>query len=74
MRAIFPVEHESKRDLVPDADKKPLIVGMASSFRWYNDIDELMAIIERVVKDFDRCEFRMFVGDKHRSHYLRKGN
>ena len=45
---------------------------MASSFRWYNDIDELMAIIERVVKDFDRCEFRMFVGDKHRSHYLRE--
>ena len=69
---FFPVGNDSKADRVPDVERKPLIVGMASSFRWYNDIDELMAIIRRVVKDFDRCEFRMIVGDKQRSNYLRK--
>lgn len=39
------------------------IVGMASSFRWYNDIDELMRIILKVVFKRQDVVFRLFIGD-----------
>ena len=40
------------------------IVGMASSFRWYNDIDELMNIIYKVVSLKKEVIFKLFIGDK----------
>tara|TARA_Y100001970_G_scaffold278738_1_gene384894 strand:+ start:5970 stop:7193 length:1224 start_codon:yes stop_codon:yes gene_type:complete len=40
------------------------IIGMASSFRWYNDIDELMRIIKKVRDSKQDVEFRLFIGDK----------
>ena len=40
------------------------IVGMASSFRWYNDIDELMNIIHRVINRKKEVIFKLFIGDK----------
>ena len=39
------------------------IVGMASSFRWYNDIDELMNIIHRVLNRKKEVIFKLFIGD-----------
>jgi len=39
------------------------LVGMASSFRWYNDIDELMRIIIKVLDDKKEAQFILFVGD-----------
>ncbi len=42
---------------------KSNIVGMASSFRWYNDIDELMRIILKVVSKRQDIVFRLFIGD-----------
>ena len=39
------------------------IVGMASSFRWYNDIVELMNIIHRVLNRKKEVIFKLFIGD-----------
>ena len=37
---------------------------MASSFRWYNDIDELMNIIHRVINRKKEVIFKLFIGDR----------
>ena len=47
-------------------------IGMASSFRWYNDIDELMRIIGKVVSQKDDVIFKLFVGDSDKKGYRRK--
>ena len=39
------------------------IIGMASSFRWYNDIDELMRIISKVIGRDSNVLFKLFIGN-----------
>lgn len=43
-----------------------ILVGMASSFRWYNDIDELCEITQQVVRTDRRIIFLLFIGDPQR--------
>ena len=45
-------------------------IGMASSFRWYNDIDELMRIIGKVVSQKDDVIFKLFVGDSDKKKVI----
>tara|TARA_B100001250_G_scaffold65148_1_gene51595 strand:+ start:9989 stop:11209 length:1221 start_codon:yes stop_codon:yes gene_type:complete len=53
------------QDLFTSSVSKPNsnVVGMASSFRWYNDIDELMRIIRKVVLKKEDIIFKLFIGD-----------
>jgi glycosyltransferase involved in cell wall biosynthesis len=44
---------------VPD----DILVGMASSFRWYNDIDELCEIFGRALLGCDKLKYLVVVGD-----------
>tara|TARA_B100001093_G_C26831011_1_gene1016130 strand:+ start:714 stop:1973 length:1260 start_codon:yes stop_codon:yes gene_type:complete len=41
-----------------------IVVGMASSFRWYNDVDELCAILSKASMKIDRLKSLIIVGDK----------
>ena len=43
-----------------------IIVGMASSFRWYNDEGELCKIIRSTVNKSCKIKFLLIVGDKRR--------
>ena len=45
-------------------------IGMASIFRWYNDIDELMRIIGKVVSQKDDVIFKLFVGDSDKKKVI----
>ncbi len=47
-----------------------IIVGMASSFRWYNDIVELFEIIKRTIKKNNRVKFLLISGDKKKANYI----
>ncbi|MBO72229.1 MAG: hypothetical protein CMD35_01310 [Flavobacteriales bacterium] len=48
----------------PIENQSDTILGMASSFRWYNDIDELMRIFKRVLKKRPRTILKLFIGNK----------
>ena len=43
-----------------------IVVGVASSFRWYNDIDEMCLIISKARSRFDGLKFIVIVGDKNK--------
>ncbi|MDB9965144.1 glycosyltransferase family 4 protein [Planktomarina temperata] len=40
-----------------------ILVGMASSFRWYNDIEELCEILCRALAECDKLKYIIVVGD-----------
>ena len=44
-------------------DKSAIIVGMASSFRWYNDVVELFKIIQRSIELNSNIKFLLVVGN-----------
>ena len=43
-----------------------ILVGMASSFRWYNDEKELCEIINTTIKENIKIQFLLIIGDKRR--------
>ncbi len=45
-------------------------VGMASSFRWYNDIDEMLTIFSLVLSAKQDTIFKLFVGDIDKKEIL----
>tara|TARA_B100002052_G_scaffold58743_1_gene51740 strand:+ start:15412 stop:16632 length:1221 start_codon:yes stop_codon:yes gene_type:complete len=45
-------------------------VGMASSFRWYNDIDEMFRIFSLVISQKKDIIFKLFVGDINKKRVL----
>lgn len=49
-----------------------IVVGMASSFRWYNDIDELCKILNKVVLKIPNIKSLIIVGNKEKEIELRK--
>ena len=44
-----------------------IIVGMASSFRWYNDLKELFEIILHTIKKNNQVKFLLISGDKKKA-------
>lgn len=48
-----------------------ILVGMASSFRWYNDIDEMCQILKYVVNQNRRIKFLLITADKNKAQELR---
>ena len=58
----------SKNDILDEtiiADDD-ILVGMASSFRWYNDIDELCKIYSKALAQIDNLKFLFIVGNKEK--------
>ena len=58
----------SKNDILDEtiiADDD-ILVGMASSFRWYNDIDELCKIYSKALTQIDNLKFLFIVGNKEK--------
>jgi glycosyltransferase involved in cell wall biosynthesis len=47
-------------------DDSKILVGMASSFRWYNDEIELCEIIKATIKENDNIVFLFIIGDMRR--------
>ena len=47
-------------------DENKILVGMASSFRWYNDLNELCEIIKLTIKINCNILFLLIIGDKRR--------
>ena len=43
-----------------------VVVGMASSFRWYNDIDELCSILSTASMKIDHLKSLIIVGDQNK--------
>jgi glycosyltransferase involved in cell wall biosynthesis len=48
-----------------------VIVGMASSFRWYNDEEELCQIIKATINKNSNILFLLIVGDKRRAKTIK---
>lgn len=59
-------------------DEDKIIVGMASSFRWYNDEEELCKIIKATIDKNSNILFLLIIGDKRRvkpiKNLIRKNN
>jgi len=53
-------------------DLARLIVGMASSFRWYNDKEEFFEIIRKTIFNNNRILFLLIVGDSTQYRLLKK--
>tara|TARA_B100001093_G_C26851879_1_gene1025494 strand:+ start:3583 stop:4842 length:1260 start_codon:yes stop_codon:yes gene_type:complete len=47
-----------------------IIVGMASSFRWYNDLEELFEIIKRTIEQNNKVKFLLISGDKKKAKHI----
>jgi glycosyltransferase involved in cell wall biosynthesis len=47
-------------------DNNKILIGMASSFRWYNDEIELCEIIRTTIKENNNIVFLFIIGDKRR--------
>jgi len=54
---------------IPD---KKIVVGVASSFRWYNDVDELCQIIKKTKSKNQSINFILAVGDLNRIGSIHK--
>ena len=50
--------------------KDDVVVGMASSFRWYNDVGELCQIIDQVYDKDDRIKFLIIIGDPKKAEQI----
>ena len=68
------VPAEPDKEIVKDLQlsKQDIVVGMASSFRWYNDIDELCLILSKSAKQSEKLKFLIIVGDKGKENELNK--
>lgn len=53
-------------------DHAHVVVGMASSFRWYNDIDELVLIIQAAISRSEWLRFLILSGDEEKKNELSK--
>lgn len=49
-----------------------IVIGMASSFRWYNDVEELSQIMKEVKRESDNVLFLLAVGDLGRIKAIQK--
>ncbi len=49
-----------------------IVIGVASSFRWYNDISEMFEIINQSLKKNTNLKYLLVVGDKSRSEQILK--
>ena len=47
-----------------------ILVGMASSFRWYNDIEEMCKIFSRASSEFNKLKYLIVIGDKSKEKEL----
>ncbi len=47
-----------------------IIIGMASSFRWYNDLRELFKIVINSLKDNNNLRFLLISGDRKKAEYI----
>lgn len=47
-----------------------IIIGMASSFRWYNDLRELFKIIIKSLKGNNNLRFLLISGDRKKAEYI----
>lgn len=58
----------SKNDILDESmlADDDILVGMASSFRWYNDIDELCRIYSKALAQIDNLKFLFIVGNKEK--------
>lgn len=54
-----------------DVSQEDILIGMASSFRWYNDIDELCLILSKALKKMKNLKFIMIVGNKEKEIELK---
>lgn len=63
-------DEETVKDL--HLSKEDVVVGMASSFRWYNDIDELCLILSKAANESEKLKFLIVVGDKEKENELRE--
>ncbi len=63
-------DKETVKDL--HLSKEDVVVGMASSFRWYNDIDELCLILSKAANESEKLKFLIIVGDKEKENELRE--
>ncbi len=61
-------DDETVKDL--QLSNQDVVVGMASSFRWYNDIDELCLILSKAAKKIGKLKFLIIVGDKEKEKKL----
>lgn len=61
-------DEETIKDL--HLSNQDVLVGMASSFRWYNDIDELCLILSKAAKKIAKLKFLIIVGDKEKEKKL----
>lgn len=68
---IFKPEDKNKKILNSlGFSSSDIIVGMASSFRWYNDLIELFEIITHTLKKNNQVKFLLISGDKKKADQI----
>jgi glycosyltransferase involved in cell wall biosynthesis len=55
-----------------EVNKNPVIVGMASSFRWYNDLEELLQIASKTISRNPEIYFKLFIGDISKRNFVKE--
>lgn len=63
---FFPSHSDTKLKDELEVFEGEILVGMASSFRWYNDIEEMCEIIKYVVNKKENIKFLIITGDKEK--------
>ena len=65
---------KEKKEILNDLgfSSNDIIIGMASSFRWYNDIDELCLILKKANIEVPNLKNLIIVGDKSKETELSK--
>jgi glycosyltransferase involved in cell wall biosynthesis len=55
-----------------------IIIGMASLFRWYNDLEELFEIIKLTIKKNNKIRYLLILGDRNKTNqmnnYIKQNN
>jgi glycosyltransferase involved in cell wall biosynthesis len=63
---FFPFEPNKEIFEELQISNQDVVVGMASSFRWYNDIDELCSILSKASMKIDHLKSLIIVGDQNK--------
>ena len=63
---FFPFEPNKEIFEELQISDQDVVVGMASSFRWYNDIDELCSILSTASMKIDHLKSLIIVGDQNK--------
>ena len=63
-------ENLFKPSVLREARENSVIVGMASSFRWYNDLEELLLIASKTISINSKIYFKLFIGDISKRNFV----